>query len=74
MTERFNKPNREQLAAIAGGDNRLIRAFEQLFDAAGQLSPDALDDLGVRVTANELQITANETRIKTNEVLLWLSM
>ena len=67
MSSRFNPPNRNQLANICRGDERLIRSFEQLFDATGQLTIDALNALEVR-------IDANEARIKTNEVLLWLSM
>ena len=67
MSDRFNPPTRDQLALIANGDQRALRALEQLFDSAGQLSIDALNDLAVEVAANNL-------RIKTNEVLLWLSM
>ncbi|MBL4589618.1 MAG: hypothetical protein JKY11_06030 [Alphaproteobacteria bacterium] len=36
MVDLFNPPTREQLARIAQGDNRLLKAFEDLFKAVGQ--------------------------------------
>ena len=67
MSELFNPPTRNQLARMANGDQRLLRALEQLFETVGQTNNNEISALTIRVTANEV-------RIKTNEVLLWLSM
>ncbi len=77
MVDRFNPPTRDQLVRMARGDNRLVRALEQLFAVAGQdlvNIQNQLDALSVRVGVNEDNISDNTARIKTNEVLLWLSM
>lgn len=66
MTE-FKAPTRDQLAMVARGDQRLLRAFEQLFRVVGGEVGDGVAELTVRVDANEVNI-------KSNEVLLWLSM
>jgi len=70
MVDTFLPPTRDQLARVARGDERLIRAFEQLFQVAGT----DIAGLQVQVDLNTAGIAANAARIKTNEVLLWLSM
>ena len=45
VVQTFNPPTRDQLAKVAQGDERLLRAFEELFRAAGRLLPDDLDEL-----------------------------
>ncbi len=84
MVDRYNPPARAQIAAMANGDDRMVRALEKLFRSGGQELPDIkdnLDALALQVAQNALNIAinaddiaANTARIKTNEVLLWLSM
>ena len=84
VTERFNPPTRNQLSAVARGDQRLVRAFEQLWKAGGQGIPDeadqieanrlAIEENAANITFNGDITAENTVRIKSNEVLLWLSM
>ncbi len=82
VVSRFKAPTRSQLARMSRGedgkvDERLVRAFEQLWVAAGSDVPDVQDQVDANATAIVqlgVETAANAARIKTNEVLLWLSM
>ncbi len=70
MVTRFNPPTRKQISDMANGDDRMVRALEQLWRAGGQ----DLSDIQAQVDALTIVVAGNTARIKTNEVLLWLSM
>ena len=85
MVARFNPPTRNQLARIARDENgrvddRLVRAFEQLWKTGGQEVPDideqikentaAIFILDGRVTVNEGNIDALEIRMTVAEVAI----
>ena len=69
MNERFNPPTRDQLNRVANGDIRLIRAFEQIFEVAGQdfyTVQESLADVSAKADANEADITAIEANVAAN--------
>ncbi len=88
MAELFNPPTRNQLARLADGDQRLLRALEQLFESVGQILPgdnqEIIDDIAeLQVDAGTalsvaqsaaLSLVKTAQRARSNEVLLWLSM
>lgn len=49
------KPTRAEIARIFNNDQRLIRAFEQIFDYV----PSTILNLDARVTQNEIDILEN---------------
>lgn len=88
VTDNFNSPTRAQIAKVAGNDERLIRAFEDLFRQAGRGLPDDIDDIvsdigDLRIDAGTALSVAQSAmasairsaqRLRSNEVLTWLSM
>lgn len=58
-------PRREDLAAISQGNLRLLRAFEGLFEAAGDQGYN-LDDLATLIDTNTANITTNAGDIAGN--------
>ena len=88
MAELFNPPTRNQLARLANGDQRLLRALEKLFEVVGQdtstelteivediseLQIDSGTALSIAQSAS-LSLVKTAQRARSNEVLLWLSM
>ena len=45
MVDVFNAPTRDQLSRVAQGDERILRAFEELFRASGRQIPDDLEEI-----------------------------
>ena len=81
----FNPPTREQIARMANGDQRMIRALEELFRVVGQDVAGDLDKVRAAVQGLGLSgglalaqttaaiLTRVEERSKSNEVMAWLS-
>jgi hypothetical protein len=51
MVETFNPPTREQLSRVSQGDERLLRALEELFRSAGRTIPDDLSGIDDSIAA-----------------------
>ena len=64
MVERFNPPTRAQLSAMARGDERLIRALEQLWTVSGQDVPDIEDDTSQAVEDIALSLGATGGKVQ----------
>ena len=60
MVEKFNPPTRNQLARMADGDQRLLRALEQLFETVGQSNAEELEALAILIEANSLAFVQPE--------------
>lgn len=60
MVEKFNPPTRNQLAKLADGDQRLLRALEQLFETVGQTNAAELEALAILIEANSLAFVQPE--------------
>ena len=81
----FNPPTRDQIAAMAGGDQRMIRALEELFRTVGRDYSADIEKAQENINALELSaglplaqatmavLSRVEERSKSNEVLAWLS-
>ena len=69
VADTFNPPTRDQLSRVSQGDERLLRAFEELFKSAGRLIPDDLsaieDDVaGILAAPNALTRALAELKEK----------
>lgn len=53
---------RDQIARIVGGDDRAIRAFEELLEVAGEVQ-----SLTVRITENEASISTTQSEVEAAE-------
>lgn len=51
MVDVFNPPTREQLSRVSQGDERLLRALEDLFRSAGRTIPDDLSGIDDSIAA-----------------------
>jgi len=60
MVDKFNPPTRNQLARLADGDQRLLRALEQLFETVGQSNAEELEALAILIEANSLAFVQPE--------------
>lgn len=81
----FNPPTRSQISAMAGGDQRMIRALEELFQAVGRDFAGDIEEAQANINALQVSpalpltqttmsvLSRVEERSKSNEVLAWLS-
>lgn len=51
-----SKPTRDQLEKVAQGDNRLLRAFERLFEVSGEELPESIEEINSAI--DELSISS----------------
>ena len=63
MVAVFKAPTRNQIAKIVGDSAEAIRSFEQLFKAAGELTPVEIAVIEAQIIALEAQIIANEYKV-----------
>lgn len=73
VVETFNSPTREQLSRVSQGDERLLRAFEEVFRASGRQIPDSLSEIeadiaGILATPNALTRALSELKGKQTAI------
>tara|TARA_R110000787_G_scaffold84374_5_gene180894 strand:+ start:1140 stop:1550 length:411 start_codon:yes stop_codon:yes gene_type:complete len=59
MADVFKAPTRNQISKIVGGDPEFIKAFEQLFRAAGETIPSEISGLQYKVGFAQLDFGAS---------------